>query len=180
MNLGIKLRPLQIEDVDNVMTWVNDPKVVFNFQNFDMKITREAEIAYLEKILTSNDDKLFAVETENRTYLGNAGLHGLSSKNRLGRVALIIGNKKFWGKGYGQNAMRELIKYAFDECRLNKIWLIVDKENEKARHIYEKVGFKIEGILEEEYADRTGKFHDMIRMRLLRREYMKMKNSEED
>ena len=169
------LRPLEIKDLDKIMEWVNDPKIVFNFQNFDLKITREAEKAYLEKILASADDRLFAIETENGTYLGNVGLHNISSKNKLGRLALIIGNKEFLGRGYGQSAIKELVKYAFDECGLNKVWLIVAKENEKAKHIYEKVGFAIEGFLEEEYADRLGKFHDMVRMRMLRREYIALK-----
>src|SRR3989344_9343571 len=118
------LRPLQITDLDNIMTWVNDPEVVRNFQNFDMKITKKAEKKFLEKILASKNDRMFAVETETGEYLGNAGIHQIHSKNRLGRLALIIGNKQHWGKGYAQSAVKVLLQYAFNVYDLNKVWLM--------------------------------------------------------
>lgn len=170
-----RIRPLLMSDLDNIMTWVNNPEVVINFQNFDMHITREAEKAFLEKALANKDDRMYAVESESEEYLGNAGIHGISSKNKLGRLALIIGNRDYQGRGYGQSALKELLKYAFEENGLNKVWLIVLKENEKGIHIYNKTGFNVEGILREEYADREGKFHDMIRMSMLRKEYDTLK-----
>ena len=170
-----QLRPLRMDDLDNMMEWINNTEIIINFQNFDMNITREQEQKFLERILASESDRMFAVEDENGIYLGNAGIHGISSKNKLGRLALIIGKKYFQGKGYGQSALKQLLKYSFEDCQLNKVWLVVMKENSKARHIYEKTGFVVEGELSEEYADRTGNFHDMIRMRMLRREYEQLK-----
>ena len=172
-----RIRPISLQDVDNIMKWVNDPEVIKNFQNFDLKITREQEIAYLEKMVTSNSDRVFAIEAEDGTYLGNVGLHGISSKNRLGRLALIIGNQAYRGQGYGQSAVCAVLKYAFEERNFNKVWLMAFQENERARHIYEKAGFHIEGVLREEYADRSGKFHDMVRMSILRNEYYAAKQS---
>ncbi len=170
-----RLRSLRMDDLDNMMGWVNDPEIIINFQNFDMHLTREQEQKFLEGILASESDKMFAVEDENGFYLGNAGIHGISSKNRLGRLALIIGKKDTHGKGYGQSALKQLLQHSFEEYQLNKVWLIVMSENVKARHIYEKIGFVVEGRLEEEYADRNGNFHDMIRMRMLRKEYEQLK-----
>lgn len=166
-----RIRPIRIGDVDSIMGWVNDPDVVRNFQNFDMKITREQEIAFLEKMIASSDDRLFTIGAEDGVHIGNVGLHGISSKNQLGRLALIIGRKEYRGKGYGYSAVKEVLRYAFDTHALNKIWLVVFKENERARHIYEKAGFTVEGILRQEYADRDGKFHDLMRMAILREEY---------
>lgn len=165
------IRPICLEDVDGMMTWVNNPDVVRNFQNFDKQFTRKEEIVYLEKMLASPNDRLFAIETENGDYIGNVGLHGISSKNKLGRLALIIGRQEYRGRGYGQSAVREALRYAFENYRLNKVWLVVFKENERAQHVYEKTGFNVEGILRQEYADRDERFHDMVRMAILRGEY---------
>ena len=166
-----RLRPLQMTDLDSIMPWINDPEVVKNFQNFDKEVTREEEQRYLEKMLASPHDKLFAIETEAGEYLGNAGIHDIHTKNNEGRLGLIIGNKKQWGGGYGQSAVRALIQYAFEVCDLHRIELRVFEENAKARHIYQKVGFVEEGVMRKKYADREGKYHDMVLMAMLREDY---------
>ena len=68
------LRPLAMSDLDNIMTWVNDPEVTRNFAKLDHKFTREEEHEYLEKLLADPKSKMYAVETEQGEYVGNVGL----------------------------------------------------------------------------------------------------------
>lgn len=166
----VRLRPLQMSDLDHVMTWVNDPDIVGNFSTFSHPISREEEARYLEKLLGSENDKVFAIESLEGQYIGNIGIHQIHWPSRLGRLAIIIGNRGHWGKGYAQSALRQVIAWGFNQANLHKIWLIYFETNEKARHIYTKMGFVQEGVLRDEYFH-YGRYHNMIRMSLLEHEY---------
>lgn len=166
------LRPLQRNDLDNIMPWVNDPDIVGNFQHFNRTMSREEEKQYLEKLLSSPTDKVFAVEAEDGTYLGNIGLHQIYLPSRNARFAIILGRKDYWGQGYAQSAIPQLLKVAFDDVGLHKVWGIHFQENKKAAHLYEKLGFRTEGLLREEYFQR-GEYHTMVRIAMLEGEYQK-------
>lgn len=172
-----KLRPLQLSDLDKVMTWVNDPEIVGNFQHFNRTISREEEQQYLERILASPTDKVYAIETEGGEYLGNVGLHQIYLPSRNARFSIIIGNREHWGQGYAQKAIEQLLEIAFNQMGLHKVWGIVFEENEKNKHIYlDKLGFKVEGVLKEEYFHK-GKYHTMLRIAMLEDEYLQMRGT---
>ncbi|MBI1969879.1 GNAT family N-acetyltransferase [Candidatus Woesearchaeota archaeon] len=168
--VAARIRPLEMKDLNHIMEWVNDPTVVGKFANFQTPISREREQKFLEQIIASETDKLFAIETEQGEYLGNIGLHQIDWPSRAGRLALIIGKKAHWGEGYAQSALQELLRLAFEQYNLHKVWLVVFEENAKARHIYEKAGFQIEGFLRDEYFHQ-GEYHNMVRMSMLEHEY---------
>jgi diamine N-acetyltransferase len=67
------------------------------------------------------------------------------------------------------------MNYAFSVLNMHKLYLIVDKENEKAIHIYKKVGFSIEGELKDEFFV-DGSYHNAIRMCMFQKEYLQTKN----
>ena len=166
------LRPLTMEDLDNMMTWINDKEVIGNFGYFKHPISREDEEQFLKKILNSENDIIYAIETEDGEYLGNAALNQIHWPSRNARLSLIIGNKKHHNKGYGTGAVLAILKKAFNEHNLHKVWLMVRESNEKAKHIYKKCGFKEEGIMREEYL-LNGKYENMIRMSILKSEFTK-------
>nr|WP_206076217.1 GNAT family protein [Marinitoga lauensis] len=74
--------------------------------------------------------------------------------------------------GYGTEAMKLLVNFIFDEMNINKVKLHVFSFNKRAIRSYEKVGFKVEGVLREQIF-REGKYHDEIIMGILRREWQK-------
>ena len=162
--MDIKLKPLQLTDVEYIMTWVNDPEVVKNLQHFDKKFTREDEEVYVKKILASKNDFVFSIFDGDR-YIGQCGIHQVAWENKLGRFSMII-KPEFWNHGYAQEILPRLTDYAFKELGLHKVWLMHWKENEKAGHLYKKLGFQEEGILVDEYYWQ-GRFHDMVRMAII-------------
>ncbi len=170
----VKLRPLSIEDVDNVMTWVNDNEVIKNIANFDHVFSREEERKFLEKLTKSENDRVYSVENEKGEYIGQVGVNQIYWPARVGRLAMTIGNKEYQGKGYGQAALRELLRISFEELKMHKLWGVVFKTNERMRHILHKNGFELEGTLREEYILR-GEYHDVVRMSILEKEYFKLK-----
>jgi len=170
----VRLRPLSLDDLDHVMTWVNDPEIVGNFAAFSGKpFTRDAERAYLEKLVSSAADKVFSIESaSDGRYLGQVGLHQIHGPSRVGRLACIVASRSDMGKGHGSAAIRALLDLAFEAEKLHKVWLMCFRENVRAQAIYARIGFQVEGILREEYLHR-GVYHDMVRMSLLEREWLR-------
>ena len=91
-------------------------------------------------------------------------------KNRNAELGIAIWKKDYWGKGYGADAIKTLLKYAFHELNLHKVYLRVYDFNKRAIRCYEKAGFKKEGILREVFW-RNGKWHDTILMGILQSEF---------
>lgn len=161
------LKPLSTKDIDSIMLWVNDPEVIKNFQNFKKRITRSEELSFVKKLIASKNDRTFSIfEKNTKEYIGQISINQISWQNKLGRLSVFI-SRQHWGRGYGQEAIPLILKIAFKELKLNKIWLIVYAENKKGLHLYKKIGFKKEGLLKEEYFwEET--YHDMVRMALLK------------
>ncbi len=87
-------------------------------------------------------------------------------------VALGIGEREYWGKGYGTDMMKVILRYAFHELNLHRVSLDVFEYNPRAVRSYEKSGFMVEGR-ERKALQRDGKFWDMIYMGVLREEWEK-------
>jgi len=168
----VRLRPLALTDVDHMMSWVNDPDIVGNFAAFSGEpFTRAQEEAYVAGLLSSKEDKVFAIQrAADGEYLGNVGIHKIHWPSRVGRVACIIGSREEMGKGYGSAAIGAVLDWAFEDARLHKVYLIVFRENLRAQRTYRRLGFIDEGVLREEYFLRDA-WHDMIRMGILDREW---------
>lgn len=91
----------------------------------------------------------------------------------LGRNAFVgigIGNREDWGRGYGTDAMRILLRFAFTEVNLNRVTLNVFEYNPRAIRSYEKAGFRHEGRIRGALL-KDGQRWDMVFMGILREEW---------
>ena len=77
--------------------------------------------------------------------LGFVGLFRPSWNNGDTYVGIGIGDRDDWGKGYGTDAMKLALRYAFTELNLHRVTLLVFEHNPRARRSYEKAGFVFEG-----------------------------------
>lgn len=168
----VELRPLSLDDVDDILGWVNDPAIVGNLAAFTGKpLTRADEEAWVERVMASETERVFSVHAaDDGRYLGQVGLHQIFWRSRVGRLSAIIATRDDMGRGLGSAALARLLDFAFDEEKLHKVWLMVFHHNERSRRTYERLGFVEEGRLREEYFHEGG-WHDMIRMSLLAREW---------
>jgi RimJ/RimL family protein N-acetyltransferase len=98
------------------------------------------------------------------------GITALFRIDWVGRMAIYyigIADKINWSKGYGSEATKLMVDYAFETLNLNRIQLHVYVGNEPAVEVYKKVGFKVEGTLREAMYH-NGTFCDFYVMGLLR------------
>ena len=166
----VRLRPIRDDDVDAVMTWINDPQITRNFAGMSKQIRREDELVYLQQMQTSETDRLYAIEADDGRYLGNAGIHKIYWPAGSGRLGVVIGDRRAHGQGLGREAMQLLITLAFDRLDLHKVWIMHFASNDRMRHLCSKLGFVPEGVLRDEYVH-EGAWHDMVRHSLLRADY---------
>jgi len=166
----VQLRPIRRDDVDAIMEWINDESVTRNFAGMSQKITREQELAFLDQVMASETDRLYAIEDREGRYLGNAGVHKIYWPAKNGRLGLVLGDRASHGKGLGQEALRLLVARAFTELGLHKVWIVHFASNRRMAHLCGKHGFVQEGVLRDEYFHR-GAWHDMVRQSLLAPEF---------
>lgn len=102
--------------------------------------------------------------------IGSCSFFNLDHHNRCSEFGITIGEKSYWNKGYGTEAVRLLCQHGFNTLNLNRIYLRVFETNPGAVRAYEKAGFMHEGR-QRQAEFREGKYIDVIVMSILKEEY---------
>jgi RimJ/RimL family protein N-acetyltransferase len=140
--------------------WNSDPSVLYgkkNIQEFFEKIIPEH---YFFGIHVLADDKLIGI-------LGLEGVDWAAGNIWLG---IGLGEREYWSKGYGTDAMKVAVRFAFRELNLHRVSLDVFEYNPRAIRCYEKAGFHHEGRARG-YLNREGRRWDLMYMSILRSEW---------
>lgn len=167
-----RLRAVEREDIPLFLRWFNDPEVR-QYLSMYMPLSVDEEERWFERQLERQDARVFAIETVEGVHIGNIGLHDLDWKNRNAQLGVVIGEKAYWGLGYGSDAIRTLLRFAFDEMNLHRVHLRVFDFNERAIRCYRRCGFREEGCLRQGLY-RGGAYHDVLLMGILREEFRAM------
>lgn len=159
------LRRLEKKDAPLMLEWMHDPEINCNFQADFASSTLESVLDFIESSF-QDETQNFAFVDENDEYLGTISLKHISHKNRNAEYAIVT-RKKAQGTGAARAATKELLKYAFEELKLHKVYLNVLEENVRAQRLYEKCGFIYEGSAVDAVringTYRTLKWYGMIR-----------------
>ena len=107
--------------------------------------------------------------------IGEISLDGIQWHHGDTFVGISIGEREYWNRGYGTDAMRVILRYAFEELNLYRVTLNVFEYNSRAIRSYEKVGFRFEGR-EKEFLQRDGRRWDLLYMGLLRSEWIESRS----
>ena len=135
------LSPIDPDDAPKYVEWLNDPELAVMLQIVVKPVSLAGEREFMEKI--SKDPYQFAiVDKKSNKLIGGCGLKDVDLVNRTALMGIFLGNRKYWGKGYGEEATRLLVDFAFSYVNLRSIMLEVFDFNPRAVRCYEKVGFK--------------------------------------
>lgn len=166
----ICLRQYDAKDVDIWYNWFNDAKVVGLMDQRRWPNTKEKQKRYLESMTLSRIDMQLAIILKSSGLLiGTVGLHGMDTINRNADISILIGNRKYWGKGLAKEAVGLLIRHAFDMLNLHKLTAGFVEGNTASQRLFESFGFENEALLREQVY-LAGKYHNIIRMGLLRKD----------
>lgn len=169
----IRLRELKLDDIEDRYQWSLDKEVI-KYLNMPEKYppySKEETKTWIEMCMNrTNGYEQKAIVTEQGKHIGWVDLKNIDLTNKQAELGIVIGDKDYWGKGYGLSAMKEMLSWGFNELGLNKIWLRVDIDNVNAIKSYKRMGYLEEGILRQDRL-RNGKFIDRLRMSILRSEF---------
>jgi len=164
-----RLRAIERSDIPTFVRWFNDPEVR-RYLNMYVPLSEAEEERWFERQLEDDNQCVFAIETMEGVHIGNVGLHDIDWKNRKAGCGIVIGEKAYWDQGYGTDALRTLLRFAFEELNLHRVFLHVFDFNERAIRCYEKCGFRHEGRLRQSRFT-EGRYVDELVMAVLREEW---------
>lgn len=170
----IMLREYQKEDIENIRKWCNNPEITKKLSDiFLYPHTLIQTEKFLESMLENSNPNVkgfIIADKETGDYIGQIDLIKIDWKNRTGILGIVIGEEEKQGKGYGEEAIKILQKFVFEELNLNRLELAVHDYNKIAYNCYKKCGFVEEGRIRENFYIK-GKYTDTIYMGILKREY---------
>ncbi len=167
----VRLRPPEERDLPLFVRWLNDPEVRYWLQMSEApELTLEAEQEWYEGMRGDPSRLLWVIETSEGRPIGNLGLFGIDETMGRATLGIFIGEKDCWSQGYGKEAIRQVLRYAFAELGLRRLELHTDEDNLRGVRCYEKCGFQREGLLRA-YRPRLGQPVNCWVMGVLREEW---------
>lgn len=143
---SISLRKFGWQDIEKKVEWINNPhNNKYLHYNVPLQVDKTAQWFEKVKELKSRID---AVITYDNTPVGLIGLLNIDDINKKAEFYICIGEESARGRGIAKKASMLLLDYAFNELCLNRVYLYTEQENVSAQKLFEKLGFKKEGLIE--------------------------------
>jgi RimJ/RimL family protein N-acetyltransferase len=165
------LSPPVPEDALHWAMWFNDLEVTLPLgDEAYTPSTPEAEQGFLDEIAHKRLHVFSILDRATDTLIGRGLLFSVDAVNRTAMLGIVIGEKAYWGQGYGQDAVRLLLDYAFNLLNLHSIMLGAFAFNERALACYRKVGFREIGRRRQARIV-AGRKYDVVLMDILAEEF---------
>ena len=166
----VTLRPLTEDDWHLLLKWNNDPEVMRYFDHDEFRPTPLGEVQSIYRWVSTHAH-CFIIELEGRS-IGECWLQRMNLRRILDqfpgkdlrRIDIAIGEKELWGRGYGSEAIALLVGFGFVRQKADAIFGIVSSDNERSLRVFEKCGFSVHALTQEEDGALV---HDLI----VRRQY---------
>lgn len=167
----IILREYRREDLSYMRKWVNDFEITRTLSNVFLYPHTMADTEnFIDSMIEGKMKGFVIAHKDTEEYIGQLDLIKIDWSNRVGTIGIVIGTKKNLSKGYGTEAIKLLQEFAFNKLNLNKLELDVREFNKRGIRCYEKSGFKVEGIIRENYYE-NGEYSNTVKMGILKREW---------
>lgn len=167
------LREMSPEDVNALLKLFGNAEVVRFIEMQPLRTIEQANewLKWMGGLYAARDGLRWGVTLRDGTFIGSAGFHRWNKEAHYATIGCDIAHT-YWGSGYGQEAMRELIDFGLSQMKLNRIEADVLQGNMRSIHVMEKLGFRKEGVLRQRLL-KGGKYYDVYVFGLLRQEYQR-------
>lgn len=166
----LRIRTMKRPDIPLLVKWKNDAEIADLVRGQPINTTYDLESRRYERGLSEHDAVRLIIETLPGQPIGFISISEIDKDNQKADIGMLIGEKDYWGKGYGTDALIILLNHMFFDLGFNRIGLEVFEYNLRAKRVYEKIGFKVEGI-ERQGLLRQEKYYDIFLMGILREEF---------
>jgi RimJ/RimL family protein N-acetyltransferase len=148
---------------ESILRWSGGSALLMSFEEFK-------DALYGELRRPDKHRRFFGLITDTGELIGRLGYYNIDYRRREAELGIVIGEKEYWGKGYGSEAIKTLLAHVFEETRLNRIYLSTYTENERAQRAFEKCGFRKIGRSRRFSLDRGS--YDEVQMEIYRDEWL--------
>lgn len=171
----VSLALLEREHLKKRVEFLNDPEVQATL-NFDYPTSlAKTEAWFAKNVLASNRVDFAFVSTKTDKVIGFGGFINVEQKVRKAELYIFIGDKEYWGKGFGRDGYKLLVNYGFAEMGLDRIYLHQLAENTRAIKATEALGWQTEGLLRQDIWSH-GELKDQYILSILRAEWKNNKD----
>lgn len=175
----IRFRHAEPADVPCFVSWINDPEVRHGIALY-LPFSLQEEQHWLEdNSKRPPEERVLCIEArqtgtksgpESWKLIGSSAFFDIEWRNRSSEFGIMIGEKDYWNRGYGTEAVRLLLRHGFETLNLNRVFLRVFEDNPRAIRAYEKCGFVHEGR-QRQAEWRENHYIDVLVMSILREEW---------
>lgn len=161
------LREKRISDAANDYNWRCDPELTRYDGVMPLTMSREEFTLYYAWDLQSGGRlrHWYAIDTLGGKHIGNCMYYNVEDDGEQAMLGIMIGDREYWGKGYGTDAVDTLVSYIFQRTSVDKICLDTLEWNIRAQRCFQKCGFVTCGRV-------SKRGHDFLVMEL-RRSWLK-------
>ena len=170
---SVFLRPAERDDLPLFVRWLSDERTTRTLA-LRSPLSMALEEGWFGRLLEHHGSDVWhfvICRADDARPVGAIDLHDIDLVNGSASLGIMIGDPADTNHGYGSDALRAMCTFGFGELRLERIWLDVYAYNDRAKRVYERVGFVHEGTLRHGLF-RAGAFHDVHRMAILRDEWV--------
>jgi diamine N-acetyltransferase len=165
----VELSALTDADSEAMLRWINERDLVLLSAPY-RPVDEAAHREWFDSIRRRSDVAIFGIrERDGGRLVGSCQLLNINQTHRKAELQIRIGATEARGRGYGKEAVKLLLDFAFKDLNLHRVELTVLADNEPAVRLYESAGFVREGTLRQAaYID--GRYVDLILMGIIREE----------
>lgn len=166
------LQTTMLKHVPFLWKWIQDKKVTKYMNGAQFPKTYAAEVRWFKRAKRKKHEMLFVIlDAATQKPIGAFGIHQISHEHRKATVGIMIGEKAYWSRGFGTDAMKTALCYCFKKLKLNKVGLSVDVENKGGLRCYRRCGFKKVGYLKDDVMSREH-FRDSYLMEVFAKDFL--------
>lgn len=169
----IRFDRLRLENIYTHFKWNNDPEL--NRLDSEVPYVEESFGTFkqrFERLMAhpNPESQDFEIYDEDDTLIGVAFISGISGHHLHCSLGVTIGERDYWGKGYGKKAMKALLKHCFESLGMHRVTAEAFEYNNAWKRLVEGCGFVTEGT-DRDYLFWDGRFYDRVRYAMLATEY---------
>lgn len=174
----VKLTPLHFKNIYKHFEWNNDPEL--NRLDSELPYQKETFGEFKHRFEQmvyhpAPQNRDFEIHADEDKLIGLAYVVNISEANKHCTVGITIGDRDYWGEGYGRDALSVLLDYCFNEIGMHRVSTETFEYNEAWRKLVRDAGFQRDGI-ERDYLYREGEYYDKEIYSILAEEYRAARN----
>ena len=172
-----RLRELERKDIPIINQWRNDPELIMNLGAVFRFINPDVDSLWYDNYMKTrnNSVRCAIINDDSDEIIGLVSLMNIDHINQCAEFHIMIGSQENQNQGAGTFAVNAMLNHAFMNLNLHRVYLSCNVNNNRAQHVYEKIGFIREG-LRRKARFKNGKFIDVIDYGILREDYFVMRN----